>query len=84
MALNIKSDEAHKLAQELARTTGESLTAAVTAALRERLARVRRRSGTSLAARLLAIGKDAAPRFKEPYRTAEHGDLLYDERGLPK
>jgi antitoxin VapB len=84
MALNIKSAEAHKLAQELARTTGESLTAAVTAALRERLARVRRGSGTNLAARLLAIGKDAAPRFKEPYRTAEHGDLLYDERGLPK
>jgi antitoxin VapB len=84
MALNIKSDEAHKLAQELAHVTGESLTAAVTMALRERLARVRRGSRTSLAQQLLAIGKDTAPRLKEPYKSADHGDLLYDERGLPK
>ena len=41
--LNIKNDEAHKLATELAGLTGESLTAAVTLALRERLARERRR-----------------------------------------
>ncbi len=37
----------------------------------------------SLAERLLAIGKDCAPYLKEPFRSAEHGDLLYDERGLP-
>ena len=43
MHLNIKNDEAHKLATELARLTGESLTSAVTLALRERLARERRR-----------------------------------------
>jgi hypothetical protein len=30
MSLNIKSEEAHRLAQELARLTGESITAAVT------------------------------------------------------
>ncbi len=36
-----------------------------------------------LAERLLAIGKDCAPHLKEPFRSAEHGDLLYDERGLP-
>ncbi len=34
MHLNIKNDEAHKLATELAGLTGESLTAAVTLALR--------------------------------------------------
>lgn len=37
--LNIKSDEAWRLATELAALTGESLTAAVIAALREKLAR---------------------------------------------
>jgi len=40
MGLNIKSDEAHRLAEELARLTGESMTATVTEALRERLERV--------------------------------------------
>ena len=43
MHLNIKNDEAHKLATELAQLTGENLTSAVTLALRERLARERRR-----------------------------------------
>lgn len=43
MTLNIKSDKADRLARELAETTGESLTLAVTTALEERLARVRKR-----------------------------------------
>ena len=55
--------------------------AAVTAAVRERLERVRREQGNSLADRLLAIGKDAAKRLKEPFRSADHGELFYDDRG---
>ena len=35
MHLSIKNDEAHKLAVELAKLTGESLTSAVTLASRE-------------------------------------------------
>lgn len=84
MGLNIKSDKAHRLAAELARLTGESMTAAVTEAVRERLERVRRERGQSLADRLVAIGKDCAPRLKEPFRSADHAALLYDERGLPR
>ena len=84
MSLNIKSEETHRLAQELAEITGESLTAAVTVAVRERLDRVRRQRGVSLADRLLAIGKDCAAHLKEPYRSVDHGKLLYDERGLPR
>ncbi len=84
MGLNIKNDETHRLAEELSRLTGESLTAAVTVAVRERLERVRRERGKSLADRLIAIGKDCAPRLKEPFRSGDHGDLLYDERGLPR
>jgi|SRR6516162_1128002 hypothetical protein len=49
MALNIKNHEAHLLAEELSKLTGESVTAAVTIALRERLARVRQQQGLSLA-----------------------------------
>jgi hypothetical protein len=37
MALNIDTEEAHRLAMELARVTGESLADAVTTALRERV-----------------------------------------------
>ncbi|MEY9107464.1 antitoxin VapB [Bradyrhizobium yuanmingense] len=84
MSLNIKNPEAHELATELAQRTGETLTAAVTNAVRERLERVRREQGAGLSDRLLKIGQDCAKRLKEPYRSADHGDLLYDERGLPR
>lgn len=39
MALSIKTDEADRLARELARLTGETLTDSITKALRERLER---------------------------------------------
>jgi antitoxin VapB len=84
MSLNIKNEEAHRLAQQLAALTGESMAAAVTQAVRERLDRVRRERGASLADRLLAIGKDCAAHLKDPFRCVDHGDLLYDERGLPR
>ncbi|HMR31061.1 MAG TPA: type II toxin-antitoxin system VapB family antitoxin [Geminicoccaceae bacterium] len=83
MALNIKSDETHRLARELAALTGESMSTAVTIALQERLGRLRRERNEGMAARLLEIGREAAPLFKEPYRSVDHGDLLYDEKGLP-
>ena len=84
MGMNIKNSETQRLVQRLAALTGESLTAAITEAVRERLERVQRARSTGLAKRLLAIGKDCAPRLKEPFRSAEHGDLLYDDRGLPR
>ncbi len=57
MALSIKTAEADELARSLVRLTGESMTEAVTAALRERLARERARRATStdLPARLMAL-----------------------------
>ena len=88
MSLNIKNKDAHKLAHQLARLTGETLTEAVTEAVRERLKRVqdneKDKQAAKLSDRLLEIGRDCAPRLKEPFRSAEHGDLLYDEKGLPK
>jgi antitoxin VapB len=84
MSMNIKNKDAHKLAQQLASLTGESMTEAVTEAVRERLKRVQARRSGKLSDRLLGIGRDCATRLKEPFRSAEHGDLLYDEKGLPK
>lgn len=84
MGLNIKNDEANRLAHELAEVTGESLTTAVTIAVRERLERLRQTKQEPLSERLLKIGKDCAVHLKEPFLTVDHGDLLYDEKGLPK
>jgi antitoxin VapB len=82
--MNIKNAETRRLAQELASLTGESLTAAITEAVRERLERLRSQRRGSLAERLVAIGRDCAPRLREPFRSMEHGDLLYNDRGWPR
>jgi antitoxin VapB len=84
VALNIKNPETHKLAEELARRTGENLTEAVTTAVRERLERVRNSQRGPRIQRLQRIADDIAARFKEPFKSIDHGDLLYDEKGLPK
>jgi antitoxin VapB len=84
VSLNIKNEKTHRLVRELAETTGESMTAAVDKAVRERLERVRRDKKGDLAERLLQIGRECAPLWEEPYKSMDHGDLLYDEKGLPK
>ena len=84
MSLNIKDEKAHRLARELARLTGESMTAAVSEAIRERLERVRGNSKKDMAERLLDIGRDCAAHLKEPYKSMDVDELLYDEKGLPK
>ena len=84
MSLNIKNADTHKLARELAGLTGESVTKAVTVAVRERLERIRHERGRSLSEQLLLIGQDCATHLREPYRSIDHGEFLYDERGLPR
>jgi antitoxin VapB len=83
MALNIKSPEAHELARQLARQTGESLTLAVTIALKERLDRLTRaESHVQRSERILEIGRRCATTMEHP--TLDHAALLYDEIGAPK
>ena len=82
MSLNIKDPEAHRLAQQIARATGETMTRVVTEALRERLARLERQSARASVEELLAIAKRAASHVKRPY--VDHAEFLYDEHGLPK
>ena len=85
MGLNIKNSETQELARELAALTGETLTAAITEAVRERIERIRNeKKKPSLAERWEAITKETAHLWKEPWKSIEHGDLLYDENGLPK
>jgi antitoxin VapB len=84
--LNIKNPEAHKLAKELAKLTGESMATAVTEALHERLDRLRQEQGRqSRTDRLIAIIDDCAARLNAPGRKMMEVDDLYDEEtGLPK
>lgn len=85
MSLNIKNDETRQLASELARLTGETMTGAVTVALRERLEREKRHRGAdALARELHAIGQRCASLLRPGPSAIEHGDLLYNEQGLPK
>lgn len=82
MSLNVKDPEAHRLAQAIARATGQSMSRVVTDALRERYAQIEKQRGRASVEELMAIADRAAAHLKRPY--ADHAELLYDENGLPK
>jgi antitoxin VapB len=83
MALSIKDTATDRLARELAQVTGESITAAVATAVRERLDRVRGHAGSQGLLRELnaiALRCAALPLLDD----RPESDLLsYDEHGLP-
>jgi antitoxin VapB len=83
MALSIKHPEADRLARELAARTGESITEAIIAALKERLQREQHRHRPSLEDETMAISRRCAAL---PRRTGRTPDEIigYDERGLPR
>jgi antitoxin VapB len=81
MVLSIKSADADRLARELCNVTGESITDAVTTALRERLERVQS-DRNQMAKRLLAIGAAARDLPRLDHRTDDE-ILGYDDNGLP-
>ena len=85
MSLNIKNEEACRLAGELARLTGETMTGAITVAVRERLERERReRSVEARVRKMRAVAERCAELLGPGPSAVEHGDALYDERGLPR
>lgn len=90
MALNIKNEETHRLARELAALQGVSIAAAVTKAIEEKLERDRMieqnsRSGKKgLAAWLMEISRETAPLMNDGRTSKELMDALYDDKtGLP-
>ena len=87
MGLNIKNPETERLARELAHETGESVTRAIHVAVGERLRRLQEEEDHAVRERMhrvREIARDASARWVEPYRSADHGDLLYDNAGLPR
>lgn len=84
MAINIRNKETERLTEELATLTGETKTAAITNALRDRLARIKHeRSKRRLADELDAIAEHCASLPVRDSRSSEE-ILGYDESGLPR
>lgn len=83
MALSIKSDEADRLARELAAETGETLTDAVVTALRERLDRQHTSHAGSMSTRLARLAADVAALPVADDRAPEQ-IIGYDDTGLPR
>jgi antitoxin VapB len=83
MALSIKTAEADELARSLARLTGESMTEAVTTALRERLARerARRETAASLPARLAALSGQLRAAYDTRPLSREEWDAAAGDEG---
>ena len=79
--ISIKNERARQLVDESVQRTGETVTEAVTAALQKRLLELTREERL---ARVREITKECASRLVEPWKSIDHGDLLYNEFGLPK
>ena len=81
MSVSIENEENIRLAGELAELTGETKDKAVTVAIKERLERERDIQKRLRAMR--AISHRCAESLCDGPAASEHGDFLYDERGLP-
>ncbi len=84
MGLNIKNEETQQLARKLAHRNGETITTAITIALKERLERQESNPKAGLADWLDELSKRTAPLLKDLPPSDKIGDLLFDkETGLP-
>ncbi|MEX2543476.1 MAG: type II toxin-antitoxin system VapB family antitoxin [Trueperaceae bacterium] len=85
MALNIKNDEAHRLAQELAKSTGRSITQVVTDALREAHSKNQRKRTAEIESVVSQLDAIAEHYTKLPTLDDRPADeiLGYNENGLP-
>ena len=83
MALHIQDAETDRLARELSAATGETITEAVRAALRERIERNSAKARRSRAARIAAIEKIVAEVAAMPVQDDRSEDeiLGYNEHG---
>ncbi len=81
MALSIKSEQADRMARELAAATGESITEAVTIAIEDRL-RLQRQGRRRIADDIMAIAREASDLTVLDDRSADE-IIGYDEHGLP-
>jgi antitoxin VapB len=84
MSLNIKDEETHQMARELADLEGETMTAAIKTSVKERLERSRAERRQNRMEWLEEITKYTAKALKDLPSSDKIGDLLYDKKtGLP-
>ena len=84
MSLNIKNEETCRLASEMARLTGETMTGAITVALANAWNARSTHAASRPGFKNCASSRIAAPScWVRDLAAVEHGDVLYDERGLP-
>jgi antitoxin VapB len=82
--LNIKNEDAYRMASRLSELTGESLTSVVTKALRAELEREEHaRDRMERLRRVREITADIRRHLRHPLPSSDH-DWLYDENGLPR
>ncbi|QDH73663.1 type II toxin-antitoxin system VapB family antitoxin [Brevundimonas sp. M20] len=82
--LNIKNPETHRLARELAARRGETLTTAVTVALREQLAREPAEPPKAAAEEVMALIREMQAHLKPLEPGEDPTGFLYDpETGRP-
>lgn len=79
--MNIKNEEAHRLAAQVASIYDETLTEAVTVALRERLARAQAEDRLE---RLRTLAHEISIRMPKSMTRESIDSMLYDESGLPR
>lgn len=85
MPINIKNEEVTRLANELAKEMGTTVTEAVGKAVRERLVHLRcRKSRMGSAEKANQIGREVAQMAPKEWLTWDYDADLYDEKGLPK
>ena len=81
MGMNIKNEEAHRLATQVASIYDETLTEAVTVALRERLARA---TAQDRLERLRTLAHEIALQMPKGMDRESVDSMLYNELGLPR
>jgi antitoxin VapB len=84
MALNIKNEEAHRLAKAIAEQTGETLTEAVTVALRERLESFQRKQRRAEVIRSVQDIQEFVRSLPDLDARSAEEILGYDRFGLPQ
>ena len=85
MALNIKNNETCELAREVAEMTDDTMTGAITIALRQRRDQLKRERGREALLREIRAISERCSKLVEPgFTSADIDDLLYDESGAPK
>lgn len=79
--MNIKNEEAHRLATQVASIYDETITEAVTVALRERLARATTQDRLE---KLRILAHEIAVQIPKGMTRESVDSMLYNELGLPR